>query len=120
MRGAGRAPREPHRHFFFFAAGAVYLDGSCVPHMCPDLSRAAWAAVQPAEEAADGVWRALVGTVPASLPQTAQAAEHLALLEAARELPPDSPGQARPYEAQGRAGEQGGGARRTVLLSIRA
>ena len=83
VRQEGQAASPLH----FFAEGVVYLDGSCTPHMCAAMARAAWVAVPPAEEAADGQWRALLGAVPAGLPQSAQAAEHLALLEAARELP---------------------------------
>ena len=47
-------------------AGAVYQDGSCAPHVLPELTRASWAAVQ-----VDGEGRTAAvvsGVVPAELP----------------------------------------------------
>ena len=60
----------------------VFLDGSCRPHGCPEASRAAWAAVQ--IDSAGALVRGLKGTVPAICPQSAQAAEHCAMLAAAK------------------------------------
>ena len=49
---------------------------SCVPHIEPCMSRAAWAVVQ-VDQHGD-IIRAILGVVPAELPQTAQAAEFAA------------------------------------------
>ena len=60
----------------FFAAGPVFSDGSCVPHVEPALARAGWAVVQ--IDSAGKLVRAVLGPVAAEWPQTAQAAEYAA------------------------------------------
>ena len=63
------------------AGAPFYIDGSCYPHICCDLSRAAWAVVQMDEHGQVGL--ALHGAVTASQPQTAQSAELSAAAAAA-------------------------------------
>ena len=71
-----------------FEPGPVYVDGSCVPHVVPELSRAAWAVVQTDEQGQ--VLKSISGVVPACLPQTAQAGEYLAMTAAAQHVPVDA------------------------------
>ena len=46
-----------------FESGHVYVDGSCVPHIIPELSRAAWAVVQTDDQGR--VLKSISGVVPA-------------------------------------------------------
>ena len=61
--------------------GEVFLDGSASTHIIPELRRAAWAVVQWAAGKARTIRD---GVVPRSLPQTSQAAEHVAAAVLAR------------------------------------
>jgi hypothetical protein len=54
-------------------SGYVYPDGSCMPHVLSELSRAAWAAVK--VDGRGSVRRAVFGVVPSYIRQTAYAAE---------------------------------------------
>ena len=53
----------------------VYYDGSAFPGLIPEFNRAGWAAVEVNKDGT--VTKAAYGTVPATMPQTSQAAEHV-------------------------------------------
>ena len=72
---------------FLADRGTVFIDGSASTQGIPELRRAAWAAVQIDDHTGEEV-TSIQGTVPAAWPQTAQAAEHCAMLEAATRAAP--------------------------------
>jgi len=56
--------------------GHLFVDGSCEPHVIPELARASWSVVAVTRDGA--ITRIIKGLVPATLPQTAQAGEFMA------------------------------------------
>ena len=64
--------------------GYVYYDGSCEQLRELTLSRATWAAAQVDEQGR--LTAAVVGTVPNTMPQTAQSGEYLGCFMATRQL----------------------------------